>query len=279
MRRSSTMKYAALLCALLLLTSIGGVFAVWSYADGEPIAEQKISVTMGSFIFTPGEMPSGEVSLVQRLSDILNRKYVTDTLTDSLYYLINETIQVYWGGNIWSDPYVGSMDKNFMTQISALFGDIMTDFGTSFLLKRVDLNGDGYKEVAMYSTSDPLDCEQEFIGTVCVYVTVFTPILDANRQVSGYTMVCESLRGYCPEVFYGPDDPTPSFSTNDWQDDIVYYNYIDAQSYPIPEADRTYENYHLEYKVHLDGWDAYFRTTPGGKWLGQALNGKIPYLS
>ena len=94
--------YLSLLSMLLLVVTTGGVFAVWMYAGATPATEQQdISVHLGAFVFTPEEMPGGEISLIQRLSDILNQKYTTDIVTDSLDYLINETIQVYWGGNIY----------------------------------------------------------------------------------------------------------------------------------------------------------------------------------
>ena len=275
--------YLSLLSMLLLAVTTGGVFAIWMYAGVTPATEQQdISVHLGAFVFTPEEMPDGEISLIQRLSDILNQKYTTDIVTDSLDYLINETIQVYWGGNIYADPYVGSMDINFAEQIDELFGDILLDENTSFILKRQDLNDDGFKEIALYSTSDPLDCVREYDGTVCVYVTVFTPIIDAQKHVIGYKMVCESLRGYCSEVYYGQGDTTPSFSTDEWRDDIGYYHYFDKQIYRIPEDAMSidgskplrydYTSYNTAYE-YLDGmWGT---TRPYGNWLGQTLAGKF----
>lgn len=280
-------KIVAIICGVLMLCTATGVYATWHLIGGSvPTKEENIHAWLGEFVYTPEDMPSGEVSVVQRLSDILNQKYKTDTITDSRDYLINKTIQVYWGGNIYADPYVGSMDKNFEKQIDELFHDVLIDENVSFILKTQDLNGDGYKEIAMYSTSDPVDCLWEFEGVLCVYVTVFTPKIDENKNIIGYHLVCESLRGYCYEVYYGQGDTTPSFSTDEWRDDIGYYHYFDEQSYRIPEdamsLDGTkplrhdYASYNTSYQYEPGLWGS---TLPYGKRLWEYLWDKIPYLS
>ena len=284
------MKKTGLMCLLLvfaLLFSVGGSYATWFYApQGILGLASSLSPSVGEFFYTPPDMPTGEVNVIQRLLDILNKKYTTDKITDSLDYLLNETIQVYWGGNIYADPYVGSMDQDYAEQIGELFRDVLFESGVSFILKHQDLNGDGYKEVAMYSTSDPLTCVNEFDGIVCVYVSVFTPKLDESKNVVGYTLVCESLRGYCYEVYYGPGDPTPSFSTDEWRDDIGYYHYYDQCIYPVPKEAMSYDgqrpyhldynSYHQSYQYELWSWGA---TMPYGNWLGQCLAGKIPFYT
>ena len=155
------LRYIAFLCVLLLITSIGGVFAAWNYTTTPAPAQKSLYLSLEDFDFSI-EMPSDEVSFVQRLSDILNNEYTTDNITNSLDYLINDTIQVYWEPG--ADPYVGSMDANFKPQIDALFGDILSTTNVSFILKNEDLTWDGISEIAMYSTSDPLDCVKEFVG-------------------------------------------------------------------------------------------------------------------
>ena len=277
---------AMLICVMMFFASVSGVMATWFYAE-TPVtdSEQTLQVDLFNALFVPEEMPGGEVAVVQRLSDVLNGKYKTDKVENSLDYLINETIKVYWGGNIYADPYVGSMDKNFEEQIAALFGDIVLEDNVSFILKHQDLNGDGFREVMMYSTSDPLDCVVEFDGIVCVYVTVFTPRVDDRKNIIGYDMVCESLRGYCYEVYYGQGDTTPSFSTDEWRDDVGYWHYFDNTSYRIPENEvgtdgvtpfrNDYYAYNKAYE-YMDGmWGS---TMPYGRRLWECLINKIPYL-
>ena len=130
-----------------------GVYATWEYAKGKAYDNsQDIPISVMEFVYAPEDMPKGEVSLLQRLLDILNKRYTTDIVKDSLDYLLNETIQVYWGGNIYADLYVGSMDANFKAQIYEIFEDVIIENGVSFILKNQDLNGDGYREVALYGT-------------------------------------------------------------------------------------------------------------------------------
>ena len=233
----------------------------------------------------PEDMPVEEVSLAQRLYNILNNKYKTDIVTNSRDYLINETIQVSWGEG--APPYVGSMDKNYAAQIDALFGDVMKDTNLSFILKNQDLNGDWISEISLYSTTDELDSSANWgsDGVVCVYVTVFTPILDyATWQVVGYNMVCDIVRGYCYEVRYGTDDPTPSFSTDEWRTDVGYMERWDYENdrpvlMPIPDDARNEDGdlYKFVYKSYNLFYQGY-KTAPYGDTLGQWLDGKIPKL-
>ena len=281
--------FSAFLSIVMFFASIGGTFATWFLAEEKPTPDGKdLMFDLTEFIYVPEEMPKEEVSVVQRLSDILNKKYTTEKINDSLDYLLNETIQVFWGGNIYADPYVGSMDVNFEEQIDELFRDVLFETNVSFILKNQDLNGDGYREITMYSTSDPLDCAVEFDGVVCVYVTVFTPRVDERKNVIGYTLVCESLRGYCYEVYYGQGDTTPSFSTDEWKDDIGYWHYFNGWAERVPEgemnADGTlpyrldYYSYNKSYKYVYDGYDNWGATLPYGNRLGQCLYNKIPWI-
>ena len=275
-----------LICATLFCASVSGVFATWRYAEDSVVEqEQEVQLNLYHAIFVPEEMPSDEVAVVQRLNDILNGNYSTETITDSLDYLINETIQVYWGGNRYADPYVGSMDLNFAEQISELFSDVLTESHVSFILKNQDLHGDGYKEIAMYSTSDPLDCEREYDGVVCVYVSVFTPTVDERKTVTGYTLVCESMRGYCSEVFYDAESHTPSFSTDEWRDDIGYWDWYTNAPKRVPEnalsiyGDKEmrldYASYNKAYEYEPGMWGT---TVPYGQRLWECLLNKIPYI-
>ena len=280
------MRYTALLCCLFLLTSVGGVFAVWYYPKSTVKTQQdELSFVLDGFIYLPEEMPEEEVSLIGRLQDILNQNYQTEKVTDSRDYLINETIQARWSPS--APPYVGSMDKNFTEQINELFGDVIETTSVSFILKNQDLNWDGYNEIALYSTSDLLDSTSEWPGNaVCVYITVFTPLLDAQKNVIAYTLVCESLRGYAPEVRYSATDLTPSFSTDHWRDDIGYMVWNDATNgsdiFRVPE-DAMSNNGTKPFRYDYNSYNQYYQsiwyaTTPYGKTAAQCLEGKIPQL-
>ena len=52
-----------------------------------------INLGIFDYVETPGEVPKGEVTLIERLYAILNNLYSTDIVTNSRDYLINETIQ------------------------------------------------------------------------------------------------------------------------------------------------------------------------------------------
>lgn len=279
-------RYTSLLCCLFLVATIGSVFATWYYIEGDMETQQEeLPINISGFIYLPEEMPDEEVTLIERLYDILNQKYQTEKVIDSRDYLINETIQVRWESG--APPYVGSMDKNFAEQIDALFGDVIIDTSVSFILKNQDLNWDGYSEIALYSTSDLLDSTSEWpTNAVCVYITVFTPVLDEQKNIAGYTLVCESLHGYAPEVRYGTNDLTPSFSTDHWRDDIGYMVWNDAtnssDTFRVPEyamsndGTKPFRNDYNSYNQYYQYW--WYATTPYGNTASQCLDGKIPWL-
>ena len=260
MRGTSLMK-GCMALILGAIVSVAGVNAVWTYAE-QSVDEltQEHNLPVHEFVYTPEEMPKEEVSVVQRLSDILNKLYKSDVVENSLDYLINETIQVFWGNDPNADPFVGSMDKTFAAQIAALFEDVLFETDVSFILKNQDLNGDGHNEISMYSTSDPLDNRtSSYDGIVCVYVTVFTPVLNSAGHVTGYRMVCESLRGYCSEIYYSPNNNSPSFSTDTWQTGVGYKS--GSRTYELPDSakldfnsyNKTYRSGNRSYSTVLTG--------------------------
>ena len=241
-----------------ILVCIGGVSATWFYSNLNPQDTQmEISLDLNNFIYYQPEMPEGEVSVLERLSKILNQEYTTDTITDSRKYLIEETIRVEWDPG--AAPYVGSMDPDFQTQINELFGDIIDLNEVSFILKNEDLNGDYYNEIAMYSTSDHLDWSPNHQGIVGVYLTVFTPIIDDEGNIVKYELLCDSIHGYCIEVNYHSSDTRPSFSTDHWVDELSYWHHEIPYLRPIPEEDRydaeNYHTYHYAYEnCPYPGW-------------------------
>ena len=250
--RKSTAVFSAVLSIMIFFTSICGTFATWTYAK-LPVANgvENIEMNLGNFDYTP-PLPDDEVMFLQRMDDILNQKYTTENVKDSRDYLLNETIKVEWEPG--APPYVGSMDQDYQTQIHELFGDIVDTYNVSFILKNEDLNWDGYNEIACYSTSDPLDCcETGVNGIVGVYLTVFTPYLDENRNVVGYKLVCDSLYGFCNEVHYSPVQATvSSFSTTDWRDTLTYWHHI-YDTVPVPDNAVANDGVSL-YKYHYESY-------------------------
>lgn len=261
----SVSKIALCLTTFLMLGTVAAVSATFNYAQNPASSVTSGQmVNVNGFIYVPEEMPDEEVTVLQRLSDILNRKYKTEKVQDSLSYLLDETIQVYWNNDKTQDPFVGSMDDTYDEEIDNLFGDVLIDSSVSFLLKNQDLNGDGYNEIALYSTSDTLDnTSSSYKGVVCVYVTVFTPVIDNAGKVTGYVPVCESLRGYCYEIYYSPSYRVPSFSTDEWRDSVAYTDWRN-RTYELPaNAQLDYDSYNLRYNNYT--------TKPYGKNLSTVL--------
>ena len=234
--------------------------------------------------YFPEEMPDDEISLIQRLSDILNNKYKMHGITTSRSYLLDETIRVIsWSGT----PYVGSMDTVYDVQLDKLFGDVLTDTTVSFILKNEDLNGDYYNEIALYSTSDTLDCTDEWAGNgvVCVYVTVFTPVIDELGYTVGYNMVCESVHGYCSEVRYSEKELIPSFSTDTWMNDVGYWAWTEELGSYVEKVpdDAMSNDGTLPFRQDFNSYNMYYiydfwRTAPYGATIEECLEGKIPFL-
>lgn len=263
------MRYIAIFCSIIMLSSIGGVWATWKYSNPEPKnAETDLPINIKDFIYTP-DMPEGEVTLLERILQILNNEYSNDIIPEgqSMQYLLT-TLDKDWdaGHSPTLGSFVGSMDPtaNSKERINAMFGDVLDLQNVSFIIKSEDLVGSVDNEIAIYTTSDPLtwapDNWTNFV--VGVYLSVFVPIIDDQGTTIGYEMLCDSIHGYCLEVQYMEGDNTPSFSTTHWRDELYYWheNYVDPQ--PIVGEDRyKYECYHP-----ADGNYAY----PGRtlSWLG-----------
>ena len=268
MLKSST-RLVAFFCAFVCLFSIGGVYATWQYSFNTCLdSETGISINMTEFDFTP-DMPKEEVSFLQRIYDLLNNSYSNDFIHEgqSMDYLLS-TIDKDWtaGHSPSLGSFVGSMDPTTESKnrIDILFGDIVDLEHVSFIIKAEDLVGSVDDEIAIYSTVDPLNWNPGYWTpmVVGVYLSVFVPIIDENGQTIGYEQLCDSIHGYCMEVAYMENDPTPSFSTDHWRDELYYWHEAYAVPQPIVGEDRyKYECYH-----HADGNYAYPGRTQS--WLG-----------
>ncbi|MBR5139814.1 MAG: hypothetical protein IKV16_02045 [Clostridia bacterium] len=262
----------ALFSALIMLTTVGGVFATWKYASYPPQSvTADVSINLSEFVYVQ-DMPEAEVSLLERIHHLLNNMYSNDIIPEdgSRQYLLS-TLDKNW--EVGHDPtlgsFVGSMDPTEESQyrMSAMFGDVI-DFDdpnrVSFILKSEDLVGSIDNEIALYSTSDPLTwtAGNWLSSVVGVYLSVFVPVLDENGVTVGYDLLCDSIHGYCVEVQYMDGLSTPSFSTDHWRDELYYWHESYANPVPITGEDRyKYECYHP-----ADGNYAYPGRTQ--TWLG-----------
>ena len=209
---------------------------------------------MRDFFYEP-DMPEGEVTLLQRIHDLLNNNYSNDIIPEDggRHYLLS-TLDKDWdtGLNPSLGSFVGSMDPTTTSKsrIKAMFGDII-DFTdpnhVSFILKSEDLVGSIDNEIALYSTSDKLTWSPaQWTPTVVgVYLSVFIPVLDEQGVTVGYDLLCDSIHGYCMEVQYIEGGSTSSFSTDHWRDELYYWHENYANPLPITGDDRfKYECYH-----------------------------------
>ena len=272
-------RYLAFFCSIVTLISTGGVWATWKFADRSPgFVATDIPIHMNEFSYGT-DMPEGEVTLLERIYALLNNKYSNNVISEdqSRHYLLS-TLDKDWdtGLNPSLGSFVGSMDPTTESKnrIITMFGDII-DFNeanhVSFILKSEDLVGGIDNEIALYSTSDPLDWSPShwMTSVVGVYLSVFVPILDEQGTVIGYELLCDSIHGYCMEVQYMEGNNTPSFSTDHWRDELFYWHENYADPLPITGEDRyKYECYHTS-----DGNYAYpGRTASWYGWINVQTN-------
>ena len=276
MIKGFSLKLCLLVTILSALLTASGVWATWQYANHPPQNENtNIPILMKGFDIKP-EMPDGEVTLLQRIYDLLNNQYSNEIIPEEQgrHYLLS-TLDKDWdsGLNPSLGSFVGSMDPTAesKTRINAMFGDVIELNHVSFILKSEDLVGSVDNEISLYSTSDPLDWHPEHWTTsvVGVYLSVFVPILDEQGTTVGYDLLCESIHGYCMEVQYMEGDLTPSFSTDHWRDELFYWHENYAVPLPITGEDRyKYECYHT-----ADGSYAYLgRTQSWYGWINVQTN-------
>lgn len=258
----------ALFCAFVLLASIGGVFATWRYSFFSEATETEFSVQMNEFHYST-YIPEEEVTFLARVYHLLNNNYSNEIIPEeqSREYLLSTLDKDWTAGHAPSlGSFVGSMDptNESKARMDAMFGDVVDLEHVSFIIKAEDLVGSIDNEIAIYSTSDPLRWNAGYWTpmVVGVYLSVFIPIVNEYDEIVGYEQLCDSIHGYCMEVPYMENDPTPSFSTDHWRDELYYWHESYAVPQPIVGADRyKYECYHPD-----DGNYAYPGRTQ--TWLG-----------
>ena len=279
--RKSLLRYTGLFCAVITLSSVGGAWATWLFADATPQSvSTDLPIRINQFTYAP-EMPEDEVTFLERMYDLLNNQYSNDIIPEgqSMDYILS-TLDKDWsvGHNPAQGSFVGSMDPTAesMASIDAMFGDVI-DFGdnqhVSFIIKSEDLVGSVDNEIAIYSTSDPLTWNPNNwnMTVVGVYLSVFVPVLDDNGKTIGYEQLCDSIHGYCVEVQYMDGNNTPSFSTDHWRDELFYWHENFADPQPIIGDDRyKYECYHpadgnYAYPGRTQTWYGWV-ITPTNQW-------------
>ena len=187
-------------------------------------------------------------------------------------YLLS-TLDKDWtaGHNPSLGSFVGSMDPTTesQTRIATMFGDVVALEHVSFIIKSENLVAGIDNEIAIYSTTDPLTWNPYAIKVVGVYLSVFVPVFNEQGETIGYEQLCDSIHGYCMEVNYMENDPTPSFSTDHWRDELYYWNDDLGVKLPITGEDRyKYECYHS-----ADGFYAYpGRTKTWYGWIEVQTN-------
>ena len=136
----------------------------------------------------------------------------------------------------------------------------------------------------------PLDCcEQNYNGIVGVYLSVFTPVIDEQKNIIGYELVCDSLYGFCNEIYYNPVQNTiSSFSTEDWRDNLTYWHH-EYGNQNIPDDAIGWDGQTL-YKYHYESYHSREYWYEGYPWAGNVgvwvegrkasvvLADKIPWL-
>ena len=262
-------RFIALFCASVFVLSISGVWATWKYSININISTEKsVSTLLNAFDYTP-DIPEEEATFLERLFNILNNNYSNDDIPEgqSIDYLLSTLDKDWTGGHSPAiGSFVGSMDPTNESQrrINAMFGDSVDLEHVSFIIKAEDLVGGIEDEIAIYSTVDPLNWNSSYWTpmVVGVYLSVFVPIINEHGETIGYEQLCDSIHGYCMEVPYMENDPTPSFSTDHWRDELYYWHEAYAVPQPMVGEDRyKYECYHP-----ADGNYAYPGRTQ--TWLG-----------
>ena len=262
-------RFIAFFCTFVLLLSVGGVWATWMFSNEYHISTNKELIFKANDFEYIHDMPEEEVTFLERLNNILNNNYSNEYILEgqSIEYFLSTLDKDWTAGHTPSlGSFVGSMDSTEESRfrINALFGDIVDLEHVSFILKAEDLVGGVDDEIAIYSTTDPLNWNPSYWTpmVVGVYLSVFVPIIDENGEIIGYEQLCDSIHGYCMEVAYMENDPTPSFSTDHWRDELFYWHEDYAVPQPIVGDDRyKYECYHT-----ADGNYAYPGRTQS--WLG-----------
>lgn len=239
MHGGSITKFMALLCALLLLASVGGVFAVWQFAESSAeTVEADLSVTLAEFNFSDiSQEETEEVnkSLAQKFLEILNDSTDYATLTGAMD-------DNYDGSRAWTATYIGNVagsSSDDTTLLSELFDGALslevngTAVEVTCIIKRENIDGDtstgdSYKvgwstyrgcEMTLYLTTANFD-RLSYNDYPPVYAMVFTK----PSQNAAWVQIGEEMyEGTAQVVGYVGGTTTGSFDTGTWRSSNTYH--------------------------------------------------------
>ena len=233
------MRYTALLCCLLLIASVGGVFATWHYAtDSLTPVDSKIPVTVTDFKFsdiTDEETEEVTKSLAQKFLEILNSSTDYAMLTGAMD-------DNYDGSRAWTASYIGNVagsSSDDTTLLLDLFdGELSlevngTHVDVTCIIKRENIDGStstgaSYRvgrttyrgcEMTLYLTTANFD-RVSYNDYPPVYAMVFTkPSTNSDWVQVGEEMYA----GTAQVVGYVGGTTTGSFDTGTWRSSQEYH--------------------------------------------------------
>lgn len=234
------MRSTALLFALLLLTTIGGVFATWNYA--ETPADPATAKLVSKFNFTNVE--NANKSLASIFLDILNDDGDYESLTTAIS-------KNYDGSRDWTASYIGNVSgasNDDIAILSQMFGgDISliidsTKYDVTCIVKLENIDGNNgtgmsysiTKESATggSSTTTYPGCEitlylttEDLTKTTTGYATVYAMVFTKYSADSEWIQIGESMyEGTAEIVGYVGGYSGGSFDTGKWKSSKEYHN-------------------------------------------------------
>lgn len=236
----SIMRYAAFLFSLLLVASVGSVFAAWYYAEDpiEPVANA-LNITLEEFTFSDiSQEETEEVNkmLSQKFLEILNNSTDYATLANAMSANYNAS------KGAWTASYIGNVagsSSDDTTLLLGLFdGDLSlevneTVVNVTCIVKRENIDGsnntgDSYNvgnvtyrgcEMTLYLTTANFDY-LSYNDYPPVYAMVFTK---PSRNAEWIQVGEEMYEGTAQVVGYVGGTTTGSFDTGTWRSSIPYH--------------------------------------------------------
>ncbi len=236
---NNMMRSTALLFALLLLSTVGGVFAAWNYAASP--ADPATAKLVSKFNFA--DIENANKSLASIFLDILNDAGDYESLTTAIS-------KNYDGIRDWTASYIGNVpgaSNDDITILSQMFGgDISliidsTEYDVTCIVKLENIDGDSgtgmsYSitkesatggsstttypgcEITLYLTTEKLIQNDE-------YATVYAMVFTKYSSNSEWVQIGESMyEGRAEIVGYVGGHSGGSFDTGTWTSSKEYHN-------------------------------------------------------
>ena len=233
----STTNFIALLCVLLLASFVGGVFAVWTFAE-DPVVSQTeaFSIGISEFDYSITEEETEEVNktLAQKFLEILND-------TENYNTLVTAMDDNYNGSQAWTASYIGNVagssnedtiiladlfDGSLSLDVNGISVDVTciikrenidnkNSTGVSYTVNRTTYRG---CEMTLYLTTANFD-QLSYNDYPPVYAMVFT-----KDQNSDWVQIGEEMyAGTAQVVGYVGGTTTGSFDTGTWRSLSAYH--------------------------------------------------------